>query len=133
MAMSERELGKLICALNPYTTEMDNPSGTPPVVPQAGQQGATGQAGPSTIAPGGQQGATGQAAPFDLRQFQVELDDYIANYTSGTWTFKGQPQIIKRALRVAYRYQLKDIEGKDTGIYATEHLLIGYAGGNGGG
>jgi hypothetical protein len=28
---------------------------------------------------------------------------------------------------------LKDIDGKDTGIYATEHLLIGYAGGNGGG
>ncbi len=61
------------------------------------------------------------------------MDDYIANYTSGTWTFRGQPQTIKRALRVTYRYPLKDIGGKYTGFYATEHLLIGYAGGNGGG
>jgi hypothetical protein len=116
MPISERELGMLIKTLNPYTDEMDYPRGTPPAVPPAAQQGET-----------------GQAAPSNLGQFQVEIDDYFANYTSGTWTFRGQPEIIKRALRVTYRYPLKDSAGKDTGFYATEHLLIGYAGGNGGG
>ena len=133
MPMNEQELGKLICILNPYSTEMDNPPGAPPVVAQAVQQGATGQAAPSTVPQEGQQGPQGQAAPSNLKQFQVEVDDYIANYTSGTWTFRGQPQTVKRALRITYRYPLKDIHNKDTGFYATEHLLIGYAGGNGGG
>lgn len=116
MPMNERDLGMLIRCLNPYSTDMDNPPGVPPVIPQAGPQGAT-----------------GQAASSDFEQFQVEVDDYIANYTSGTWTFRGAPQTIKRALRVTYRYPLKDIHNNDTGFYATEHLLIGYAGGNGGG
>lgn len=133
MPMNERELGMLICRLNPYSTEMDNPAGAPPVGAQAGQQGATGQAGTSTAPQGGPQGATGQPASPSSKRFQVEVDDYIANYTSGSWTFRGQPQTIKRALRVTYRYPLKDIDGNDTGFYATEHLLIGYAGGNGGG
>ena len=133
MPINERDLGLLIRCLNPYSTDMDNPSGAPPIVPQAGQQGATGQAAPSTVPRAGQQGATGQAELSNLEKFQVEVDDYIANYTSGTWTFRGAPQTIKRALRVTYRYQLKDIDGNYTGFYATEHLLIGYAGGNGGG
>ena len=133
MPINERELGRMIRILNPYSTDMDYPPGAPPVVYQAGQQGSTGQTAPSTVPQGGQQGATDQAEPSNLEQFQVEVDDYIANYTSGTWTFRGAPQTIKRALRVTYRYQLKDIDGKKTGFYATEHLLIGYAGGNGGG
>jgi hypothetical protein len=116
MPINEKELGTLICKLNPYTTDMDNPTGAPPTVPQAEQQDATDQPGLS-----------------NLEKFHVEVDDYISNYTSGTWTFRGQPQTIKRALRVTYRYQLKDIHGDYTGVYATEHLLIGYAGGNGGG
>jgi hypothetical protein len=132
MPMNERELGRMICILNPYSTEMDYPPGAPPVVSQAGQQGSTGQTAPSTVPQGGQ-GATDRAAPSSLEQFQVEVDDYIANYTSGTWTFRGAPQTIKRALRVTYRYPLRDIHDKPTGFYATEHLLIGYAGGNGGG
>ena len=133
MPISERELGRMIRVLNPYSTDMDYPPGAPPVLPQAGQQGSTGQTAPSAAPQGGTQGATGQPAPSNLEQFQVEIDDYIAYYTSGTWTFRGAPQTIKRALRVTYRYQLKDIDGKYTGFYATEHLLIGYAGGNGGG
>ena len=116
MPINEKELGMLICKLNPYTTDMHDPTSAPPTVPQTEQQGAT-----------------DQAALSNLEKFQVEVDDYISNYTSGTWTFRGQPQTVKRALRVTYRYQLKDIDGKYTGVYATEHLLIGYAGGNGGG
>jgi hypothetical protein len=132
MPMNERELGRMIRVLNPYSTEMDYPPGAPPVVSQARQQGATGPTTPSTV-PRGDQGATDQPASSNLEQFQVEVDDYIANYTSGTWTFRGAPQTIKRALRLTYRYELTDIRGNKTGFYATEHLLIGYAGGNGGG
>ncbi|HEX4617087.1 MAG TPA: hypothetical protein VH230_14355 [Stellaceae bacterium] len=116
MPMNEQDLGMLIRILNPYSTDMDYPPGAPPIVSQAEQQGAT-----------------DQAALSNLEKFQVEVDDYISNYTSGTWAFRGQTQTIKRALRVTYRYPLKDIDGKYTGFYATEHLLIGYAGGNGGG
>jgi hypothetical protein len=55
------------------------------------------------------------------------------NYTQEylTWTFKGRPQTVKRAVRVRYRYALKDQNGAPNGLYATEHLLIGYAGSNG--
>jgi hypothetical protein len=61
------------------------------------------------------------------------VHDHYENYSSAEWSFRGQPQTIKKAVRVTYRYQLKDTGGNATGFYATEHLLIGYAGGNGGG
>jgi hypothetical protein len=78
--------------------------------------------------------AGGTAAPTDPRaQFQVEVHDHYANYSSAEWMFRGQPQTIKKALRITYRYPLLDSGGNSTGFYATEHLLIGYAGGNGGG
>lgn len=67
---------------------------------------------------------------------QVEIDNY-----KGEWSFRGGVEQIKRSLRVTYRYPIlvTDENGKvvyenghpkKTGLYATEHLLIGYAGGN---
>jgi hypothetical protein len=113
MPIDLHALGKLIRSLNPYTTEMEHP----PVPHPAG--------GP--IAAGLE--ATEAAA---CREFYLEIDDHIANYSSTDWNFRGNPQTVKRAIRITYRYQLKDIHSRPTGFYATEHVLIGYAGGNGG-
>jgi len=105
--IDERALGNLIRMLNPYSTSMEHPADLP---------------GPAT--------AVGEA-PDPKLQFQVEIHDHIANYSSAEWSFRGYPQTIKRALRITYRCPLKDIHDHDTGFYATEHILIGYAGGNG--
>jgi glycine/D-amino acid oxidase-like deaminating enzyme len=65
----------------------------------------------------------------DLSHIDIgEDNDYTQEYM--TWIFKGRPQKVKRALRVRYRYELMN-NGQGTGLYATEHLLIGYAGSNG--
>jgi hypothetical protein len=101
-------LGNLIRLLNPYSTDMHQPTGGPPIIPQDAGQGP------------------------DLEQFHVEVDDYSANYSSGTWTFRGQPATIKKAIRITYRYPLNGSDNKPNGVYATEHLLIGYAGSNSG-
>jgi len=66
----------------------------------------------------------------------LEIDNY-----KGEWSFRGGVEQIKRSLRITYRYPIlaTDENGdviyenghpKKTGLYATEHLLIGYAGGN---
>jgi hypothetical protein len=97
-------LGKVIHNLNPYSQTMEFPQ------PQASPT------------------ATAGKAPIDqnVAQIQVEIDDY-----KGEWAYRGQLHQIKRSLRVTYRYPVLDKKGKATGIYATEHLLIGYAGGDG--
>jgi hypothetical protein len=59
-------------------------------------------------------------------RFHIQLDDHTENYTSVEWIFRGTPQTVKKALRITYRYPVGD------GFYATEHILIGYAGSNGG-
>jgi glycine/D-amino acid oxidase-like deaminating enzyme len=65
----------------------------------------------------------------DLSHIDIgEDNDYSQEYM--TWMFKGRPQKVKRALRIRYRYELMN-NGVGTGVYATEHLLIGYAGSNG--
>lgn len=110
MPIDERELGMLIRVLNPYSTHMEHSAG--PV-----------RVGALTPPP--------SEAP-DLGRFHVELDDYSANYSTGTWTFRGAPQTIKKAIRIAYRYPVMDADNRPTGVYATEHLLIGYAGSNSG-
>jgi len=107
MPINLRELGELIRAMNPYSPHMEHP---------ANSLGAAAQG----------EGAPTQ--PAAREQFQVEVDDYSANYSTGSWTFRGQQQSIKRALRVTYRYPLLDSDGEETRFYATEHLLIGYAG-----
>lgn len=109
MAISGAELGELIIKSNPYSTDMEHPVD----LPFAGAAFA------------------GGAVPDSKQQFHVEIHDHIENYTSAEWLFRGQSQTIKKALRITYRYPLKDINNSPTGFYATEHLLIGYAGGNG--
>ena|ERR1700680_1237183 len=97
-------LGKVIHSLNPYTDTMEFPQPPVAAAPTAGKT----------------------PPPQDVSQIQVEIDDY-----RGEWTFRGQMQNIKRGLRITYRYPIVDNKGKPTGVYATEHLLIGYAGGDG--
>jgi hypothetical protein len=110
MPIDLRELGELIRALNPYSQQMEHP-------PNSNGQG---------VAEHDQEG------PAARQQFQIEVDDYAANYATGSWTFRGQPQSIKRALRITYRYPLLDANGNTTNFYATEHLLVGYAGSDSG-
>lgn len=112
--IDEQVLGYLIKKLNPYSSNMNQPTGHPPA---AAQRGGQGQGDPDSSA---------------CEQFHIEVDDYIANYSSGTWTFRGQPATVKKALRITYRYPLLDSDNNETGLYATEHLLIGYAGSNSG-
>jgi hypothetical protein len=110
--IDEKALGNLIKQLNPYSPDMNQPANIPAVASEgAGTGGADQDA-----------------------EFHIELDDHIANYSSADWSFRGRTQTIKRALRITYRYPLLGPDQKTkTGFYATEHLLIGYAGGNGGG
>jgi hypothetical protein len=69
--------------------------------------------------------ASAAAATEEAHNLQVEIDNY-----KGEWGFRGGTAQIKRSLRVTYRYEMKDDNGKPNGLWATEHLLIGYAGGN---
>jgi hypothetical protein len=62
-----------------------------------------------------------------VAQFEVELDNYEAD-----WTIRGQTFRITRALRIPYRYQVRNGRtGETNGVWATEWLFIGYGGGNG--
>jgi hypothetical protein len=70
---------------------------------------------------------------IDLTHIDLVVDDFIANYSSADWVFRGRPQTVKRALRITYRYPYVDGQKNLTGLYATEHILVGYAGGNGSG
>jgi hypothetical protein len=104
----DKDLGLMIRLLNPYSTDMK----------QHGEDMRAEGAAAQTAQP-----APEGSAPLDLSQYQVEIDNY-----EGAWDFKGNTHKITRALRITYRYPVKDGQG----ILATEHLLIGYAGGNGG-
>jgi hypothetical protein len=108
--IDDNALGNLIKILNPYSNDMNQPGSVPAVASGAEAAGSDPDA-----------------------EFHVEIDDHIANYSSADWSFRGRTQTIKRALRITYRYPLLNSDNKETGFYATEHLLIGYAGGNGGG
>jgi len=106
----ECDLGTLIRMCNPY-----------------GRGGAgTMHMGPD--APPSVEGLLNAVAPEpeDLGRFQIEVDNY-----DGEWAFMGHTHRVTRALGIQYRYPLRDQDGNPTGVYATQHLLIGYAGGNG--
>ena len=99
----DEQLGRLIRLLNPYSTDMKH--------------------GADTSTPAGQP-ASSEAE--SQGQFPVQVDNY-----EGEWTFKGGEYTVTKSLRITYRYPLYD-KDKNLICYATEHLLIGYAGGNGG-
>lgn len=118
---------ELIQTMNPYTT---------PAADKAKDGKATGREMHfgHLQAPTGSKEPTASKEPAGSKKatdsFQVEIDNY-----KGEWTFRGGTEQIKRSLRITYRYEIlvKDLEGHErgTGLYATEHLLIGYTGGNG--
>jgi hypothetical protein len=106
----ECDLGTLIRMCNPYggggPGTMHIGTGAPPAV----------MALQNAIAPDVE----------DLGRFEVEVDNY-----EGEWAFMGTAYRVTRSLRIQYRYPLRDADGNPTGVFATQHLLIGYAGGNG--
>ena len=117
-------LGELICRLNPYT-EL-------PASQTTGQ--STGEMEVATL-PGTTLpiAETGAADPGDkslignIAQMGIEVED---NYGS-KWSFKGQTQSVKTAVRIPYRFPVK--KGGKVLYWRTEYLLIGYAGAEGGG
>lgn len=102
---ADTDLSRLIQIMNPYT----NP-----------KEGKTTKMEFGHLAP--LSGADAAATGSDMN---VEIDNY-----NGEWSFRGNIQQIKRSLRITYRYPILNAAGAETGLYATEHLLIGYAGGN---
>jgi hypothetical protein len=62
-----------------------------------------------------------------VAQFEVEVDNYEQD-----WTLRGQTYRVVRALRIPYRYEVRNRNGHHNGVWATEWLLIGYGGANGG-
>jgi len=116
----ECDLGRLIIQLNPYTDVQQNP------LPIRNRMHFHLAAAPAAdpLAPA-EDHAAEEAAP-DLRRFHLEVDNY-----EGAWTFKGATFTVTRAVRIVYRYPLRDATGVPNGLYATENLLVGYAGGNG--
>jgi len=71
---------------------------------------------------------TPAAHPPDATCIWMEMD----KYGTGDWAFKGQPRRIDTALRIAYRWAMKDEDGNFI-CWITDYLLIGYEGSNGGG
>jgi hypothetical protein len=116
-------LGELICRLNPYT-EL-------PVNQTTGQ--STGEMEvatlPGTTLPIGETGAEAgeQSLIGNIARMGIEVED---NYGS-QWSFKGQTQAVKTAVKIPYRFPVKK-NGKVL-YWRTEYLLIGYAGAEGGG
>jgi hypothetical protein len=100
------DLGKLIMALNPYTNRGNSVSGT-----------VTGDMDLYVDSP-----AAGKTAP-DISQIEIEVDTaYPAE-----WEFKEEAQHINTAIRIRYRYPVKDSAGKVL-YYIDDYLLVGYEG-----
>jgi hypothetical protein len=106
----ECDLGTLIRMCNPYG---GGGPGTMHIGPSA----------PPTVA---ELQAAAAPEPEDLGRYEIEVDNY-----DGEWTFMGMSHRVTRALRIKYRFPLRDTDGNPTGVYATQYLLVGYAGGNG--
>lgn len=134
----EPKLGKLIRKLNPYTNgamrTMLCGANPPNFVALGADLTALGNA--ITTYAAAQTAANLHAVELAEDQVNTDLgisdfdlrvdNDYRQDYM--TWTFRGQPHAVKRALRISYRYELP---GQGAGVFATEHVLIGYAGSNG--
>jgi hypothetical protein len=114
MAM-ELELGLLIQKLNPYADIMHLSLADPPANPATFQGALRGDAFEQVR----------EAAEANIRQILVELETRQVEYLS--WQFKDLPKLVKRAARIEYRHLYKS-----TGVWVTDHLLVGYEGSNGG-
>jgi hypothetical protein len=114
----ERALGALINAMNPYS----NPS-----CEHVDQVVNRMEAPANRPLPPGL--AMNLATPGELvAQLDVEID----NYQGGEWSFMGQMYKIKRSLLIPYRYEVRNTNGRVSGVWAIGKLLIGYTGANGG-
>src|SRR5580704_12633710 len=118
-----QDLGALIIKMNPYAGGSMEPhtflpAQPPPPPPPPTTPGATPNPPPPTPAP----------QSLDATCIWMEMD----KYGTGDWAFKGQPRRIDTALRIAYRWPMKDKQGNFI-CWITDYLLIGYEGSNGGG
>lgn len=111
-------LGELICDLNPYTSVNDAAAGT-----ETGKMSV----GMLPPAPASDPNHPTVPAPGPIGSFGIEIE---RNYGQ-QWTFKGQTQTVKTAVRIPYRFPVN--KGGQTLYWQTEYLLIGYAGAEGGG
>jgi hypothetical protein len=139
----EPKIGKLIRKLNPYTngTMRTMLCGTDPGDLARLGRAITdlGAAITAYAAHNGQNTANLTAienceyhldAALGISDIHLRVDnDYNEGYL--TWTFRGVPHKVKRALCVTYRYALP--QGSfQAPLYAYDDLLIGYCGSNGG-
>ena len=113
MAM-ELELGMLIYALNPYAEVMHLSPADPPPDPNEVQGALQGNAFNDIK----------QHAESNVRKVLMEMETRQTEYLS--WQFKDLPRLVKRAVRIEYRHLYKK-----TGVWVTDHLLVGYEGSNG--
>jgi hypothetical protein len=118
---AEQLLGMLIGLLNPYTNTMYYPTDDP----RAGFEAATEEARKAREEA---RRRALEAAREVFPQFQLEVDNRYGSQNGGnylSWEFKGQPQTVKKAVRIQFRHP--DAQG----VWITDHLLVGYAGSNG--
>ena len=120
----EQALGRIINVLNPYS----NPKCESLTESRMELVGRPRPTGASLPPQGGKIKAGDNSVLAQLTQIEVEIDNYDAE-----WTVRGQTYKVTRALRIPYRYELRDKNGNPNGVWVTEQLLIGFAGGNGGG
>ena len=70
--------------------------------------------------------ASNNNSSINLSDFEVQVENY-----AGEWLFRGQSYRLNKAILIPYRCPLTDKDGELLPVFATQHLLIGYAGGNG--
>jgi hypothetical protein len=115
----EEALGRLVNLMNPYS----NPGCEPLDEPR--MQFVTRPLPPGTTT--AKKGDAKALLAQLVAQLEVEIDNYEAE-----WTLRGQTYKVTRALRIPYRYEVQNKDGNKNGVWATEWLLIGYGGANGG-
>jgi len=123
----ERDLVRLVLQLNPYApTPIPPPNPfvptmifAPPPVLTAGQIAALHIANDDAD--------VDNAVAPDFSVFDFETQDNPAYQMDWRWMFKGQERIIRRALRLPYRYPVQN----GGGALATDYVLIGFEGGGG--
>lgn len=132
----EQELGTLIRRLNPYTDGKsksmmltgDSPNlNTLAAVLKDGVKGDKTKNKDALTA-----AATAVDDALDLTHLDLEVDDNYAQ-TGTQWLFRGQPQNIKKVLRLKYRYPVRDKNDSNKILcWVSDYLLIGYSGSGGG-
>lgn len=111
----ELELGMLIYALNPYADTMHLSTANPPAEPNQ----------ILGVLQGDNLQGLLDGARANIRGISMEMETKEVEYLS--WNFKDLPRLVKRAVRIEYRHLYRE-----TGVWVTDHLLVGYEGSNGG-